>query len=201
MSTQAHPIALGTPARGSFGCRSADSQEEAVRWGSCSPVTDLYSFLELNKIPYERYDHPPVYTCEEARRLVPAMDAAETKNVFLRDRKGTRHFLVVVNYDKSVDLKALAPLLGTDRLTLGSPERLLTHLGVEPGSVTILGLFKDCKQAVEVVFDEDIAQADSLRCHPLVNTATLAIPREGILRFLEATGHALRVVNVPARTA
>lgn len=162
-------------------------------------MTDLYSWLQGHQIAFERYDHPPVYTCEEARRLVPAMDAAETKNIFLRDRKGQRHFLVVVNYEKSVDLKALAPLLEADRLTLGSPQRLQTHLGVEPGSVTILALINDRQHKVEVVFDEDIAQAGSLRCHPLVNTATLAISRQGIHAFLQATGHTLRVLDVPAR--
>ncbi len=162
-------------------------------------MTDLYSFLESHAIEYERYDHPAVYTCEEARRLVPAMAAAETKNVFLRDRKGLRHFLVVVSYEKSVDLKALAPLLDTDKLSLGSPERLMNHLGVEPGSVTILGLLNDRRHAVEAIFDRDIAEAEALRCHPLVNTATLSISRDGILRFLQTTGHDLMVVDVPAR--
>ncbi len=169
--------------------------------GKRARVGDIYQFLDSHRIAYQRYDHPAVYTCEEARRWVPDMDAAETKNVFLRDRKGLRHFLVVVNYDKSVDLKALAPLLQTDRLTLGSPERLQRYLGVEPGSVTILGLVNDRERAVELVFDRDIAAAEALRCHPLVNTATLAVPREQLLAFLELTGHTPRVVDVPAREA
>jgi Ala-tRNA(Pro) deacylase len=162
-------------------------------------VKELYAFLHGHGIVYQRYDHPAVFTCEEARRLVPAMQAAETKNIFLRDRKGLRHFLVVVSYEKSVDLKALAPLLKADRLTLGSPQRLMTHLGVEPGSVTILALFNDSSNAVKVIFDVDIARASALRCHPLINTATLAISQEGIGRFLEATGHRLGVLEVPAR--
>lgn len=159
---------------------------------------NIYHFLEQHGIGYERHDHPPVFTCEEAERLVPDIPAAKTKNVFLRDRPGRRHFLVVVGYEKSVDLKALAPLLEASKLSLGSPERLARHLGVEPGSVTILALANDTARAVEVVFDEPIAAADSLRCHPLVNTATLAISQACIRRFLEATGHPLRVLDVPA---
>lgn len=162
-------------------------------------TTDLYSFLDEHGVGYVSYQHPAVFTCEEARRHVPPMAAAETKNVFLRDRKGQRHFLVVVNYDKSVDLKSLAPLLQADRLTLGSPERLMARLGVHPGSVTILGLWNDREVAVEVVFDRDIAEATALRCHPLVNTSTLAISQPDIRRFLGATGHTLRVLDVPAR--
>lgn len=160
---------------------------------------DIYSFLSQHSIDHVRYDHPPVFTCEQAEKLVPAMDAARTKNLFLRDRKGLRHFLVVVGYEKSVDLKGLTPLLGADKLSLGTPERMVEFLGVEPGSVTILGLANDRQGKVEVVFDEPIAAADSLRCHPLVNTATLAIASEGIRRFLQATGHPLRVLDVPAR--
>lgn len=125
------------------------------------------------------------------------MEAARTKNVFVRDRPGKRHFLVVVGYDKRVDLKALAEVLDTSKLSLGSSERLLQHLGVEPGSVTILGLFNDREQKVELVLDQPIAAAASVRCHPLVNTSTLELEAEGLARFLAATGHQPRVIEVP----
>lgn len=157
----------------------------------------LYDFLAEQGIDYRRHDHPPVFTCEEADRLVPPMGAARTKNVFVRDRPGKRHFLVVVGYDKRVDLKALAEVLETSKLSLGSPERLLQHLGVEPGSVTILGLLNDREKRVELVLDQPIAAAASVRCHPLVNTSTLELASEGLARFLEATGHKPRVIEVP----
>lgn len=160
---------------------------------------DIYAFLQEHHIDYEKYDHPAVFTCEEADRLVPPMAAARTKNLFVRDRKGARHFLVVVGYEKSVDLKALSALVGADRLLLGSAERLQRYLGVEPGSVTILGLANDRENQVEVIFDRSIAAAESLRCHPLVNTATLAISRQGIERFLAATGHPVQALDVPGR--
>ena len=69
-------------------------------------MTDIYAFLTQNDIAYQRQDHPAVFTCEEALRLVPPLPGAKTKNLFLRDRKGRRHFLVVVGYEKAVDLKA-----------------------------------------------------------------------------------------------
>lgn len=162
-------------------------------------MASIESVLDTYGISYQRYEHPPVFTCEEARRWVPPMEAAETKNLFVRDRKGERHFLVVVGYDKAVDLRALAPLLGSDRLTLASAERLARHLGVEPGSVTILALYHDREHRVELVLDRPLAQAEALRCHPLVNTATLAIPRQELLRFLQRTGHTPRVLDIPSR--
>lgn len=154
-------------------------------------------FREL-RIQVDRYEHPPVFTCEEAERWVPSMDAAPTKNLFLRDRKGRRHFLVVVGYEKSVDLKALSALLDVDRLVLGSSRRLDEYLGVEPGSVTILGLLNDRNRGVELVLDVPIAEANRLRCHPLVNTATWSVAQADLRRFLQVTGHPLRVLDIPS---
>ncbi len=158
----------------------------------------LETFLEELGIRYDRYEHPAVFTCDEARQWVPDMLATPTKNLFLRDRKGRRHFLVVVGYEKSVDLRSLAHMLEVDRLLLGSERRLQQYLGVSPGSVTLLALMNDLQNQVEVVLDEPIAQAPQLRCHPLVNTATLALQQEAIRRFLQATGHTPRVLDVPA---
>jgi len=162
---------------------------------------DLFALLERHGITFERADHPAVFTVEEARRLVPPLPATPTKNLFLRDQKGTRHFLVVVGHDKAVDLKALAPAIGSSKLSLGSPERLKARLGIEPGAVSLLALVNDPGHEVEVFIDRGLWQADALQCHPLLNTATLVIARDGIERFLQATGHAWRLVDVPARQA
>jgi len=162
---------------------------------------DIYQFLAEHNIEYERYDHPPVFTCEEANRLVPPItaEAAKTKNLFLRDKKGRHHFLVTVRDTKRVDVKALEPLLGVKKLSFASPERLKKYLGLTPGSVTILGLVNDVNKEVEVIMDEDVWNSKAIRCHPLVNTSTLVIFRDDIRRFLEITGHNVRVLSVPAR--
>ena len=160
---------------------------------------DIYAFLDQNKIDYDRYDHPAVFTCEQAREMVPDLPAAETKNLFVKDKKGRLHMLVVVGYDKSVDLKALSEVLGVGRLGLASPDRLKRFLGVEPGSVTLLALVNDTEHVVEVVVDADVWKADALRCHPLVNTSTLVIGRDDMERFFGITQHTWTVVDVPGR--
>ncbi len=162
-------------------------------------MADIYAFLNTHGLRYERCDHPAVFTVEESKRLVPTLPGAHTKNLFLRDQKGLRHFLVVVGHDTRVDLKALAPVLGATKLSLGSPERLRTHLGIEPGSVSLLALVNDAAKAVEVFIDRPLWQADALQCHPLVNTTTLVIPRADVERFIQATGHEYRLVTVPGR--
>jgi Ala-tRNA(Pro) deacylase len=117
-------------------------------------MTDVYQFLVDNQVEYERHDHPPVYTVADVERLVPPLPAAKTKNLFLRDKKGKRHFLVVVPAQKRVDIKALGAVIGAGRLSFGSAERLKRYLGVDPGSVTILAIIRDPDHAVEVFFDE-----------------------------------------------
>ena len=160
---------------------------------------DIYRFFADHDIEYERCDHPPVFTCEEANRLVPPMRGTKTKNLFLRDKKGRRHFLVAVGYEKRVDLKALSSRLGISGLSLASPERLMRHLGVEPGAVSLLGVVNDADAAVEVVMDEGLWAAEALQCHPLVNTSSVVISREDLERLMEITGHPVQVLDVPDR--
>jgi len=160
---------------------------------------DIFQFFADHNIEYERHDHPPVYTCEDVNRLVPELPGAKTKNLFVRDQKGKQHFLVSVPDEKSVDLKALAPVLGVGKLSFGSPKRLKKYLDLEPGAVTILAALNDTENAVEVVMDEKLWKAEALLYHPLVNTSTVLISRKNVAQFLEATGHTPRILKIPGR--
>ena len=160
----------------------------------------IYSLLDQLAIPYQRFDHPPVFTCEEASKLLPDLPAAKTKNLFLRDPKSERLFLVVSPEDHRVDLKALAAMLGVKRLSFGSPERLDAVLGLTPGSVTLLAMVRDREKAVELVVDEAIWQAEQVQCHPLVNTATLIIRLDDVRRLLTHLDREAIVMRLPAAT-
>jgi len=161
-------------------------------------MVDIYRFLAENNIAYERHDHPAVYTVAEAELLVPPLPAVKTKNLFLRDKKGRRHFLVAVPARKRVNIKALGALIGSGHLSFGSPQRLKKYLGVDPGSVTVLATINDPDQAVELVFDEILWLEEVFQFHPLVNTSTLLITRENLLRYFKLTGHDVRRVDVPS---
>ena len=162
-------------------------------------MNDLFNYLAEHDIAYERHDHPAVYTIEEANRLVPPLPAAKTKNLFLRDSKGRRHFLVIVSGDKQVDIKGLQAVLGTSRLSFGSPKRMKEYLGIEPGAVSLFAIVNDTEQKVEVIADKAIWSASAFQFHPLVNTSTLVVSKEGVVRFLESTGHTPNVIEVPER--
>jgi len=162
-------------------------------------MVDLYRFLADHQVQYERYDHPAVYTVADVKRLVPPLPAARTKNLFLRDHKGKRHFLVIVPADKRVNIKALNTVIGSSRLSFGSAHRLKKMLGVDPGSVTIFALVNDPDGKVEVIIDELLWEEKAFQFHPLVNTSTLVVSNDNLKRFLALTGHDVKVLAVPSQ--
>jgi Ala-tRNA(Pro) deacylase len=159
---------------------------------------DLFAFLATHGIDAPIHAHPPVMTVAESERLVPPLPGAKTKNLFLRDRKGMRHLLVTVPHALAVDLDGLGAALGIGRLSFASPERLLRHLGITPGSVSLLALVNDSGHAVEFVIDRALWEAAAVQAHPLRNDATMVIAHADLARFLAATGHVPRVIDVPA---
>lgn len=157
---------------------------------------DLLAFLAAHDIHYIRHDHPAVFTCDEEAAHVPESGAARTKNLFLRDRKGKRHLLLVTTCARTVSIAEFAEVAAADRLSFASPERMMKYLGVQPGAVTVLGLVNDAAHAVELFIDADVWSAPSIHAHPLRNDATLVLSHDALVRFLSATGHQPNVVSV-----
>jgi Ala-tRNA(Pro) deacylase len=160
----------------------------------------LEEFLETHGFVFERYEHRAVMTVAESESLALDLPGAKTKNLFLRDKKGLRHFLVTIPAARSVNLKQLGALLGVAGLSFASPERLLNYLGVLPGSVTLLGLVNDSAQHVQFVIDQTLWDASAVQAHPLVNTATMVLPHAELIRFLASTGHTPQIISVPVET-
>lgn len=160
----------------------------------------LEEFLVLHGFVFERYEHPAVMTVAESESLALDLPGAKTKNLFLRDKKGSKYFLVTIPAALSVNLKQLGALLGVVGLSFASPERLLTHLGVTPGSVTMLGLVNDTAHNVQFVIDQALWDASAVQAHPLINTATMVVPHADLIRFLAVTGHEPQIISVPAGT-
>lgn len=160
---------------------------------------NIYEFLDHHQIEYRRFDHPAVFTCDEAAQLVPEMPGIKSKNLFVRDRRGKRHILLIVPADKAVDLKATSIALGVSGLGFASPERLMKHLGIEAGSVSFLSIYNNIENTVEVIFDQEIWESEYLQCHPLVNTSTLLISHADVVKILQLTKHEYRIIDVPHR--
>jgi len=158
--------------------------------------TELFAYLDRLGIAHKTVAHPAVFTVEEGRELRGAVPGGHTKNLFLRDKKGAP-YLVVASEDAAIELKSLHRLLGASgRFSFGSAELLRELLGVEPGSVTPFAAINDAPGRVTIVLDAAMMAVPVLNFHPLANTGTTTISREGLLKFLEATGHQPRIEPV-----
>ena len=163
--------------------------------GPASPEA-LLARLDALDIEHATHRHAPVFTVEEAQRLKGDLPGAHTKNLFLRDKKGTM-WLVVALYDRDVDLKTLGPQLDArGRLSFGSADRLMRFLGVIPGSVTPFAVINDHGGRVSVALDSGLRDQEVWNAHPLDNAMTTAVRGDDMVRFLRAMGHEPRWVEL-----
>ena len=156
---------------------------------------DLIAYLERLGIGTTTVEHPPLFTVEQSQALRGEIAGAHTKNLFLKDKKDMV-YLVVAEEEAEIDMKILHKRIGSARLSFGRAELLAELLGVVPGAVTPFGVINDVGRAVTVILDEALLRAELLNFHPLENTATTTIARDGLVAFLRATGHEPKVLAV-----
>ena len=148
----------------------------------------ILELLDKLKIGFERYDHEPLRTVEDSKANRSRMPGFHIKNLFLRDRK-KKNFLLITQEDCSIDLKKTEKLMGCDRLSFGSAERLFEILGVRPGAVSPLALINDKENQVGVFLDNALKTDLTIYVHPLVNDITIGINGEDLRKFFEYSGH------------
>lgn len=156
----------------------------------------VYDTLEKLNIPYKKYEHIPVYTIQEIEKLDIKVEAAHCKNLFVRNHNGNKHYLILVSHEKKVDLKTLAKKIGSTRLSFASEERLMKHLGLTPGSVTPFGLLNDTEKKVTVLLDEDLESSEYICLHPNINTASVSIAFNYLIKFLKWQGNEYKYVKI-----
>ncbi len=156
---------------------------------------EIKTFLEEKDISFEWVEHKAVYTIEEMEELGLENMNEIAKNLFLRDQKGKRHFLIVIRADKQADLKELGEKLGGVRLSFASEERLEKHLGLKKGAVTPFGVLNDENCAVEVYFDEDFCKMERIGVHPNDNTASVYLSPKDLLHIIEECGNSLNLIS------
>jgi Ala-tRNA(Pro) deacylase len=157
----------------------------------------LFDRLAGLGIVHRTVEHDAVFTVEQAKQHRGVLPGHHIKNLFLRNKK-EEMWLVVALEDRRIDLKQLGETLGAGRLSFGSPERLMTYLGVEPGSVTPFSVINDSAHKVTLVLDRGLEQDGPINAHPLTNTMTSALSLADLQRFFAATGHTPRWLDFPS---
>lgn len=150
---------------------------------------ELYEVLGKLEISFEYHEHPPLNTIEDAIVHWKDYNSGRCKNIFFRNHKGNRHYLVILEHLRQLDIHDLEKRLRQGKLTFASDKRLMKYLGVEPGSVSPFGLINDTENHIHLFIDEQLNDFERLAFHPNVNTASLVISKSDFIRFLEFTGN------------
>jgi Ala-tRNA(Pro) deacylase len=148
---------------------------------------DLFAHFDALGISHVTHQHRPIFTVEEGADLKAQLPGGQSKNLFLKDKKGAL-FLLSALGDTAIDLDAVSKLIGAGRFSFGSPERLMENLGVTRGSVTVFALINDPDRKVTVLLDEGFFTHDPVNFHPLRNDATTAISPADLMKFLRSLG-------------
>ena len=156
---------------------------------------EIRDFLNHHHIDYRWIEHKPVFTIDEVSELGLENMNRIVKNLFLRDQKGKRHFLIVIQGNKKADLKQFGKLFETGALSFASEERLQKFLGVAKGSVTPLGILNDLEHAVEVIIDNDLLEMTQIGVHPNENTASVFLKPTDLLEIIKKHGNDIRLCD------
>jgi Ala-tRNA(Pro) deacylase len=158
--------------------------------------SELYRLLEQLSIEFEYHEHPPLATIEDAKIHWAYYNSGRCKNIFFRNHKGDRHYLVILEHLRQLNIKDLEKRLKQGKLTFASDQRLKKYLGVEPGSVSPFGLINDTEKHVHLFIDEKLKEFDRLTFHPNINTASLVISKPDLIKFLEYTGNSYEFIRL-----
>ena len=166
----------------------------------------VLNFLRTNDIPFDHYNHPEGKTIEEAKRWWKDDGSAHCKNLFFRNHKGNRHYLVCFHCEHDLDIHQLEHKLkaaltaqglpSCGKLSFASPERMMRYLGLEPGSVSPFGLINDAEHHVYLFLDKNLQQEETLSFHPNDCRGTVVIRREDFERYLECVGNSYEYISL-----
>jgi Ala-tRNA(Pro) deacylase len=156
----------------------------------------LYKILDELGIKFDYYGHPPVPTIEEARIYWKDIEATHCKNLFFRNHKGNRHYLVIIEHTRDLVIRDLEQRLKQGKISFASGERMNKYLGLSPGSVSPFGLIHDTTGHVHLFIDDNLRKSTRVSFHPCVNTASLVISFPDFEKFLNFTGNTFEYLEL-----
>lgn len=157
---------------------------------------EVISYLNDLNIPFDLYEHPPVPTVEEALPYWKDIDSAHCKNLFFRNHKGNRHYLVILDHRRQLNIRDLEQKLKQGKISFASPKRMERYLGLSAGSVSAFGIINDHDNHVHLFIDAALHSAEGISFHPNENNATLVISFASFLRFLESSGNSYEFITL-----
>ncbi len=164
-----------------------------------TPPESLMTQLKEMGIKFELHHHEAVYTVAESEKVDAQIPGTHCRNLFLRDKK-KKNYLLVLSVETKVDMKKLPDVIGSSRLSFGSDDRLWQYLGVRSGSVCPFAIMNDTEHQVKILLDKAMLEGDRVNYHPLLNTMTVGVHPNELIKFIESTGHEAHIVDLsPAK--
>ncbi len=157
---------------------------------------ELYTLFNELEIDLQYIEHPPVPTVEEAMKYWEGMDAVKCKNLFFRNHKGNRHYLVLLEHKQSLKIKDLEQILKQGKISFASEKRLAKYLKLTPGSVTPFGLINDSENHVHVFIDKNLQDCGHISFHPNINTASIVVSFDDFIKFMDWTGNSYEFIEL-----
>ena len=149
----------------------------------------VYDYLEQQGIGFDYYEHLEAPTIEIASQFYRGEGTVLCKNLFFRNHKGNKHYLVIMDARHNMDIHDIEHKLHQGKLSFASPERMMKYLGVRPGSVSLFTLVNDVNHEVILFIDRKLLEAEKVSFHPNDNTASLVISRDDMVKFINSIGN------------
>ena len=157
---------------------------------------EVYKVLEQLGIPFEYHEHPPTATVDEARKYWTDSNTTYCKNLFFRNHKGNRHYLVIMECSQDLNIHDLEKRLNQGKISFASEQRMQKFLGLLPGSVSPFGLINDREHHVHVFFDNQLQQAHKISFHPNDNRVSLILPASGFWKYIDWTKNRYEFIDL-----
>ena len=154
-------------------------------------IDKVLGYLGEKGFVYNWYTHPEAPTIEIARQHWRQDGSKHCKNLFFRNHKGNRHYLVVLDCERDLDKR-----LHQGKLSFASPQRMEKYLGLQPGSVSPFGLINDVDNHVHLFMDKNLLDEKALSFHPNDNRATVVIEADEFMRYLESVGNSYEFIEL-----
>jgi Ala-tRNA(Pro) deacylase len=159
-------------------------------------ISKVLDYLNDKGHKYDYYEHPEAPTIAIAKEHWRNDGSKHCKNLFFRNHKGNRHYLVVLDCEQDLDIHDLEKRLHQGKLSFASPQRMDKYLGITPGSVSPFGLINDTENHVHLFLDETLREQPSLSFHPNDNRFTVVIDREEFERYLTLVGNTYEYIKL-----
>ena len=158
----------------------------------------VYETLDKMGVDYRKAEHRAIFSRDDVTPEEEYLwDGYKvSKNLFLRNAKGDKHYLVVTTVDKKADLKLLAEKIGSTRLSFGSEQRLDRYLKVKAGSISSFAVLNDENREVTVIFDRELVGEKHFALHPNENTATIYIDFADVERVVREHGNEIMYADI-----